>query len=185
MRSVASLTTGPATTCPTGNGDRCPKCGAHISAPTDSEAGGGCVILGVILIAAALAVAGVLWNSRAVKPSPAGGPRIVGQPTVAPPPAPAPASGPAAVRAQTRPLARIPSMPPRRPPRPLTLEHLRKLGPLERLTVDGTTFEDVTWTRVSRSTVSFLHRSGASSIPIVELLPALKQQYHFEPPAQE
>ncbi len=112
-------------------------------------------------------------------------------PTVgAPPGFPAGATPPPAVPATE--LAAAPSEtvsaapePPKPPPLLITPEDLQHLGPLEKLTVGGTTYENVRWTRVSPVEVFFFHRGGAASVPIVALMPALKQQYHFEPPERE
>jgi hypothetical protein len=78
-----------------------------------------------------------------------------------------------------------PSPPPKPPPVLLTADDLRKLGPLEKLAVAGTTYKNVRWTRVSLTEAFFFHSGGAASVPIVKLLPALKEQYAFEPPKHE
>ncbi len=70
---------------------------------------------------------------------------------------------------------------PSRPPLLITPEDLQDLGPLEKLTVGGTTYENVRWTRVSPVEVFFFHRGGAASVPVQQLLPALKEQFNFEP----
>jgi hypothetical protein len=109
-----------------------------------------------------------------------------------PPGMPLPPGMTAAPPAATRPVETnvvadlTPPAPPPKPPPPLlTAEDLQKLGPLEKLTVEGTTYQNVRWTRVSPREAFFFHSGGAASVSIPKLLPALKEQYHFEPPKHE
>ena len=46
----------------------------------------------------------------------------------------------------------------------------------ETVTIDGVTYEDVTWGRVTRTTVTFRHRTGVATIPLNQLPPEIRQR---------
>ncbi len=101
------------------------------------------------------------------------------------PPMPPPNVAPPAATAKVVTPPKPPPAPVKPPSPLLTAEDLQKLGPLKTLTVDGITYENVRWTRVSPWEAFFFHQGGAASVLITKLLPALKEQYHYAPPKHE
>lgn len=49
------------------------------------------------------------------------------------------------------------------------------------ITVDGVTYENVRWGRVTPTTVSIFHKTGVASIPMEKLPPELQKQFRYDP----
>jgi hypothetical protein len=49
------------------------------------------------------------------------------------------------------------------------------------ITIDGTTYEDVRWERVTRATVTIFHKTGVASIPLEKLPSELQQRFGYDP----
>jgi hypothetical protein len=49
------------------------------------------------------------------------------------------------------------------------------------ITVDGDTYENVKWKRVTPATVTIFHKTGVSTIPLASLPPTLQQRFGYDP----
>jgi hypothetical protein len=49
------------------------------------------------------------------------------------------------------------------------------------ITIDGTTYEDVRWGRLTPSTVTIYHRTGIATVPLASLPPDLQKQFGYDP----
>jgi hypothetical protein len=49
------------------------------------------------------------------------------------------------------------------------------------ITIDGTTYEEVRWQRVTPSTVTIFHKTGVVSIPLEKLPPELQKRFGYDP----
>lgn len=49
------------------------------------------------------------------------------------------------------------------------------------ITIDGTTYTDVRWGRVTPATVTFFHKTGVATIPLSKLPPELQKQFGYDP----
>lgn len=47
--------------------------------------------------------------------------------------------------------------------------------------IDGTTYEEVRWGRVTLSTVTIFHKTGVATIPLEKLPPDLQKQFGYDP----
>jgi len=48
------------------------------------------------------------------------------------------------------------------------------------ITIDGTTYEEVRWGRVTPTTVTIFHKSGVATIPLWKLPPELQKQFGYD-----
>jgi hypothetical protein len=48
------------------------------------------------------------------------------------------------------------------------------------ITIDGTTYEDVRWERVTPTTVTIFHKTGVATIPLEKLPPALQKRFGYD-----
>jgi hypothetical protein len=49
------------------------------------------------------------------------------------------------------------------------------------ITIDGTTYEDVRWGRLTPTTVTIYHRTGIATVPLASLPPDLQKQFGYDP----
>jgi hypothetical protein len=49
------------------------------------------------------------------------------------------------------------------------------------ITIDGTTYQDVRWGRLTPSTVTIFHRTGIATMPLWKLPPDLQKQFGYDP----
>src|SRR5258707_1318150 len=49
------------------------------------------------------------------------------------------------------------------------------------ITVDGSTYDNVRWGRVTLSTVTIFHRTGVATVPLAKLPPELQKQFGYDP----
>jgi len=49
------------------------------------------------------------------------------------------------------------------------------------ITIDGATYEEVRWGRLTPSTVTLFHKTGSASIPLWKLPPDLQKQFGYDP----
>ena len=49
------------------------------------------------------------------------------------------------------------------------------------VTIDGTTYEDVRWGRLTPATVTLYHRTGIATVPLASLPPELQKQFGYDP----
>lgn len=49
------------------------------------------------------------------------------------------------------------------------------------ITIDGTTYEDVRWGRLTPATVTIYHKTGIATVPLASLPPELQKQLGYDP----
>ncbi len=49
------------------------------------------------------------------------------------------------------------------------------------ITIDGTTYEEVRWQRVTPTTVTIFHKTGVATIPLDKLPPELQKRFGYDP----
>jgi len=54
-------------------------------------------------------------------------------------------------------------------------------APPATITIDGTTYSNVTWRTVTPSTVTIFHQTGVATIPLAKLSPDLQKQFGYDP----
>ena len=49
------------------------------------------------------------------------------------------------------------------------------------VTIDGTTYEDVRWGRLTPATVTIYHKTGIATVPLASLPPKMQKQFGYDP----
>ncbi|HUJ09861.1 MAG TPA: hypothetical protein VL171_07525 [Verrucomicrobiae bacterium] len=49
------------------------------------------------------------------------------------------------------------------------------------ITIDGTTYKDVRWGRLTPATVTIYHETGVATVPLADLPPDLQKQFGYDP----